>query len=768
MPTTKPRLQRLKMLFVLLAMVTALLVLVGGGAYIMQLDGIVRDKFEGKRWAIPAKVYARPLVLQAGLALSANAVRDELTILNYRQLSGAPSPGTFDQAGEVLYLHTRGFAFSDRREAPQLLRIRFNGDRLIELASTSPAAVGAVRLEPLIIGGIYPSHNEDRVLIRLKEAPPYLVEALLATEDQHFFSHFGISPRGILRAVWVNTTSGSVRQGGSTLTQQLVKNFYLSDERSISRKVNEALMALLLEWHYNKQEILETYLNEVNLGQQGTRSVNGFGLAAQYYFGQPLSELSLPQVALLVGMVKGPSYYNPRRQPARALERRNIVIQNLYETGAISVPVRDEALRKPLGVLEKPTAATNIYPDFLDLVRRQLRESYQQEDLSSQGLKIFTTLDPRMQNAAQAALSTTLARLRQQGKSLTNLQGVMLSADVTNGELRTLVGGTGLFTGYNRATDASRQVGSLLKPAIYLTAIASGQYTWASPIDDSPVEVVSDAGKVWQPQNYDQQSHGTVSLQTALANSYNQATVRLGMSLGLPAVINTLKQLGVKAELKPYPSLLLGALNQTPMEILQLYQVMLSGGVHIPIQSIRSVVDADGKPLQQFSGDRLQVIDSGDAYVLHYGLQHVVRQGTAASAYKQLPSSDILAGKTGTTNDLRDSWFAGSAGATLAVVWLGRDDNQPIGLSGGTGALPVWTDFMVRIKPNAVAPIMPANVTWEWLDARSGRLSAEHCPGTIRVPVTTKSRPQDVSACAAGGVPAFIDKMINGVMGLLR
>lgn len=760
--------QRLKTLSVLVLMVVTLVVVVAGGAYVMHLDGIVREKFEGKRWAIPAKVYARPLALQAGVPVSLNDMREELGILNYRQLAGAPSPGTYDLQGSTLYLHTRGFAFSDRREPAQLLRLRFQGERVAELASTQQAVSGGVRLEPMVIGGIYPSHNEDRVLIQLKEAPPHLVDALLATEDQRFYSHIGISLRGIMRAVWVNATSGSVRQGGSTLTQQLVKNFYLSDERSLRRKANEAIMALLLEWHYDKPEILETYLNEVNLGQQGNRSVNGFGLAAQYYFGLPLSELSLPQVALLVGMVKGPSYYNPRRQPERALERRNIVLDNLYREGLISAPARDAAMQMPLGVVANPTAATNLYPDFLDLVRRQLRDSYQPEDLSSQGLKIFTTLDPRVQNAAEQALDATVLRLRKQGRSLGKLEGVVLAADLATGELRALLGGTGTFTGYNRAIDASRQVGSLLKPAIYLSALASGQYTWASPLDDGPVEIVSDTGKVWQPQNYDQQSHGVVSLQTALASSYNQAAVRLGMTVGLPAVINTLRQLGVTADLKPYPSLLLGALNQTPMDVLQLYQVMLSGGVRAPLQSIREVVDAKGRALQQFAGERKQVIDPADAYLLHYGMQQVLRQGTAASAYQRLPSTMVLAGKTGTTNDMRDSWFAGSAGQLLAVVWLGRDDNRPIGLSGGSGALPVWTDLMVRLQPAAPAPAMPAAVNWEWLDVSTGRLSAETCAGAIRVPVSAKSRPQDMTPCAAGGVPAFIDSMVDGVLNLFR
>ncbi|PQA52101.1 penicillin-binding protein 1B [Amnimonas aquatica] len=766
-PKADSVMQRARTVLVLLSMLAALIVVVAGGAYVMHLDGIVREKFEGKRWAIPARVYARPLVLQAGLPVAPTAVREELALLNYRPVAGAPTPGTYEFQGNTLYLHSRGFAFSDKREQPQLLRLRFSGERIGELASTQPGQGGAVRLEPLAIGGIYPSHNEDRILIQLKEAPPHLVEALLATEDQRFYSHVGISLRGILRAFLVNASAGSVVQGGSTLTQQLVKNFYLTDERSLRRKVNEALMALLLEWHYEKDEILETYLNEVNLGQQGNHSVNGFGLAAQYYFGQPLSELSLPQVALLVGMVKGPSYYNPRRQPARALERRNLVLDNLYREGRISRPERDAAMQLPLGVLERPMAATNLYPDFLDLVRRQLRDSYQAEDLSSQGLKIFTTLDPRAQNAAEAALDSTIARLRKQGRSLDKLEGVVLAADLRNGELRALLGGTGTFTGYNRSIDASRQVGSLLKPAIYLTALSSGQYTWMSPLDDGPVEVVSDAGKVWQPQNYDQQSHGVVPLRTALANSYNQAAVRLGMTVGLPAVINTLRQLGVEGDMKPYPSLLLGALNQTPMDVLQLYQVMLSG-VRAPLQSIREVVDAKGNALQRFDGERRQVIDPADAYVLHYGLQQVMRQGTGASAYQRLPAAMVLAGKTGTTNDLRDSWFAGAAGDLLAVVWLGRDDNKPTGLSGGSGALPVWTDLMVRLQPAAAAPAMPPSVAWEWLDADTGRLSNETCSGGVQVPVSAKGRPQEMTACAAGGVPAFIDSVVDGVMNLFR
>lgn len=755
--------QRIKTSMVLLVMIAGLLVFVVGGAYILSLDRTVRERFEGNRWAIPAKVYARPLVMQSGAALSQAVVLEELKSLHYRRIADAPNPGSYDVRQNILFVHTRGFRFANGAESPQLVRMRFEGDRLVELASTEPRKDGQVRLEPMVIGGIYPSHNEDRILMQLKEAPPYLIESLMATEDQRFYKHMGISLRGILRAAFVNTTSGAVVQGGSTLTQQLVKNFFLTDERSLKRKLNEAVMALLLEWHYDKSDILEAYLNEVNLGQQGNLSVNGFGLASQFYFGQPIGELSLPQVALLVGMVKGPSFYNPRRQPERALARRNVVLDSLYREGVISLPARDAAMKAELGVLKNPQVVGNRHPDFLDLVRRQLREIYQAQDLTDQGLQIFTTLDPRVQKAAEESLTSAVSRLRKQGRS--DLQGAVLAADVQSGDLLALVGGATVFTGYNRAIDATRQVGSLLKPAIYLAAVSSGRYTLGSPIDDSPVEVVSDSGKTWRPQNYDNQSHGVVTLNDALAYSYNQAAVRLGMSVGLPMVVASLRQLGVTTELTPFPSLLLGAADMRPMDVLQLYQTMLSMGTYAPILSIREVVSADGQVLKDFRQERRQVIDPADGYQLHWAMQQVMNNGTGRSAKARLPNH-VLAGKTGTTNDMRDSWFAGAAGNHLAVVWLGRDDNKPIGLSGSAGALPIWTDMMVRMKPPVVRPRQPTAVAWDWVDSTSGKLSKEECANVVYVPLSNKNRPTEMTSCAVGGLPGLFDSFIDGVRGL--
>jgi penicillin-binding protein 1B len=755
--------------FILTTLLILLVLILGGiialGFWLLRLDGVVQEKFEGKRWAIPARVYARPLELYAGAPLSRQDVLDELAILNYRQQSAA-TPGTWQQKGAEFFVHTRGFQYSDGVEKAQVLRLRFNGNSLADVASTVRNERGVVRLEPLAIGGIYPKHKEDRILMQLKEAPVHLVPALLATEDRSFYQHHGVSVRGILRAIWVNVTEGGLRQGGSTLTQQLVKNFYLSDERTLSRKLNEAAMAILLELHYDKNDILETYLNEVNIGQSGQHSVNGFGLASQFYFGQPISELQLHQVALLVGMVQGPSFYNPRRNPERAKTRRNIVIDNLFAEKKITAAERDAAKRRSLGVIAKPTAASTVYPAFLDLVKRQLKSEYKEQDLSSEGLRVFTTLDPRVQNAANAAFSSSLVRLQKTfGKRMNGLQGAVLVSNPENGELLAIVGGRGAFTGYNRALDADRQIGSLIKPAAYLTALESGMYTLVTPLDDGPVQLLSQSGKTWEPKNYDQQDHGMVPLYAALANSYNQATIRLGMTVGVPAVINTLKRLGVEQKLANYPSLLLGAVNMRPIEVLTLYQTLAAGGFRSPPRSIREVVDSKGKSLKRYGLEVQQVFDPTPLYLLNYAMQATMREGTGASAYQRLPADLVMAGKTGTTNDLRDAWFAGYTGNYLAVVWLGHDDNHSTGLSGGSGALPVWVDLMARLHPVSQAPVQPDNVQWHWVDRASGQLSAEQCPEAMYLPFRVDTVPQELVPCAQGGVPALLDRVMDRVKG---
>jgi len=685
------------------------LVLLAGFA--VYLDAVVQEKFSGKRWTIPAKVYARPLELFVGQKLSKEDFLTELDALGYRRESAASGPGAVALAGNQVELHTRGFQFYEGAEPAQRIRVRFSGDYVAGLSQANGAELAVARLEPLLIGGLYPAHNEDRILIQLDQVPPYLVETLLAVEDRDFYKHHGVSLKSIVRALWVNTTSGQVRQGGSTLTQQLVKNFYLSNERSLVRKLNEAMMAVLLELHYDKQEILEAYLNEVFLGQDGNRAVHGFGLASQYFFSQPLAELKLHQVALLVGMVKGPTYYNPRRYPERALARRNLVLDMLAEQGVVSAEVAASAKQQPLGVSQRGSLANSSYPAFLDLVKRQLRQDYREEDLTEEGLRIFTSFDPVLQSKAEAALAQTFKSMAGR-KGIEQVEAAMVVTNPETGEIQAMIGSRQpRFAGFNRALDAVRPIGSLVKPAVYLTALERpSQYTLTSWLVDEPFSVKGQDGQIWRPQNYDRKAHGTIYLYQGLANSYNLSTAKLGLEVG----------------------------------------------VH--------VLTADGQPLKRYPFQVQQRFDPGAIYLVQTAMQRVMSEGTGRSVYNQLPRSLNLAGKTGTSNDSRDSWFAGFSQDLLAVVWMGRDDNGPTPLTGATGALQVWTGFMRRADPLPLNMPMPDNVVMAWVDAATGQGSAAGCPNAVQMPYIRGSEPAPGPAC--GQTPA--DTVMDWVRGWLN
>ncbi len=715
--------------------------------YLVRLDNIIRTKFEGQRWDIPAKVYARPLEIYAQAPVSETNFLEELNLLGYKRADSYTQPGTFVVNGNTLYVHTRGFDFGDSTEPEQVLNIQFAQDSITDVKTTKPTNTGMTRLEPLLIGGIYPQHNEDRVLIKLKNVPKPLIEALVSTEDRNFYHHHGVSIRGTARAIMSNITGGK-RQGGSTLTQQLVKNFFLSPEQTYKRKANEALMALLLEMHYSKDEILEAYLNEVHLGQNGNYSINGYGLASQFYFGLPLRELNIAQQAYLVGLVQGPSLYNPWRNPEGALNRRNTVLHNMLVMGYLTQAQYEQESARPLGVVEKPALGPSRFPDFMDIVRRQLRSEYQESDLTNQGLRIFTTLDPIAQTKAQTAFKQTVDQLSKGNpRTLSNLQGAVLIQRPDNGELVAAIGSTQSFTGFNRTLDAKRQVGSLLKPVIYLNAIDSGRYTWASLIQDTEISIPSD-GKNWTPKNYSGGGHGMVPMVQALEHSYNLAAVRLGQEFGVPAFSNQLRKFGVTSPIPAYPSVFLGAVNMSPMEILGIYSNFASGGFKYPTKAIRSVVDQNGKILDRYSLDVQQTINPSSAYILNYGLQQVMSSGTGQAAYRSLPTNLKLAGKSGTTNDTRDSWFAGFSGNYLTVVWLGRDDNKITGLTGSSGALPVWTNVMKQLRQQPINFKQPDDVQWHWIDVASGNLSAQGCSGAMYIPLMVSHIPNHSTNCA--------------------
>ncbi|MGB2131629.1 MAG: penicillin-binding protein 1B, partial [Marinobacterium sp.] len=601
---------------------------------------------------------------------------------------------------------------------------------------------------PMLIGGIYPKSNEDRDLIKLEEAPPHLAQALVTVEDRAFYDHWGVSAKGIARAMWVNVRAGRFVQGGSTLTQQLIKNFYLTSERTLSRKLLELPMAMLLELHYDKSEILEAYLNEVYLGQSGERAIHGFGLASQYYFARPVQELELHQVALLAGMVKGPSWYDPRRNPERALERRNLVLKMLFEQGQIEQREYDQARQQTLGVVKQRSLHNGAFPGYLDLVKRRLREEYREEDLSTEGLRVFTALDPLVQTNSETALGTGIERLEQRyGKRAKDLEASMVVTDPQTGEVLALIGGRdNRYSGFNRALDALRPIGSLVKPAVYLAALEQG-YTLATPLEDEPLNVKMPDGSVWQPQNFDRRSHGVIPLHRSLALSYNQSTARLGLEVGLDKVIDMLHRLGAERELKAYPSLLLGAQSLSSLELASIYQTIAANGFRMPLRVIRRVTDAEGQELSRYPFTLKQQVQPELVHLLQYGLQEVAREGTARSAYRVLPQNLNIGGKTGTSNDQRDSWFAGFAGDRLAVVWLGRDDNSQLPFTGASGALRVWTEFMRLERPEPFIATRPAGIEYVWVDEATGMRSDRRCEGSRQLPFLAGSAPEAKVDC---------------------
>lgn len=726
-----------------------LLVTVSGAVGIAILDFRVRSEFEGKRWALPAKVYARPLELYSGAQLSIDDLKIELKALGYHFVEQVDAPGEVAFSRSSATLSTRGFQFPEEYEPARQLILEFNGDSLNQMRSADQQPLTLIRLEPALIGGIYPLNNEDRDLIQLEEAPQAFIDALIAIEDRDFYEHFGISPKGIARAMWANLRAGAFVQGGSTLTQQLIKNFYLTADRTLLRKMLEIPMAMILEWHYSKEEILEAYLNEVYLGQSGNRAIHGFGLGAAHYFAQPIQELELHQLALLAGLVKGPSYYDPRRNPERAKARRNLVLSVLHQQGSINDEEYMLASTAELDVVPAGSSMKEAYPAYIDLVKRQLRREYKDEDLGSEGLQIFTSLDPISQHKAETSLVSTIDELtRSYGESMTKLQGSMVVTDPQTGEVLALIGDKNTrYQGFNRALDASRPIGSLVKPAVYLTALEQG-YTLISELDDSPFSLTLPNQQSWTPKNYDGQTHGLVPLHAALTHSYNLSTAQLGMELGVEKVIDTLKRLGVDRPMDAYPSLLLGAQSLSTLEVAAMYQTIAAGGFQIPPRTIRTVTDSAGEPLSSYPFQLQQSIDEKPMFLLQYNLQQVTRSGTARSIYQQLPININSAGKTGTSDQQRDSWFAGFTGNRLAVVWLGLDDNSPMPITGSTGALRAWTRFIAQEPLQSFEPAMPEGIEMLWVDPLSGKLADGLCENALQIPFIAGTQPTETAACA--------------------
>lgn len=720
-------------------------------AYVLQQDELVRSQFEGKRWALPARVFARPLELYEGQSLKADDLHKELQLLNYSFVTHLVGTGQFKRNKNTFHIQTRGFKFADDQEIARRIVIVIKKDKVVKLSNTeSEEPLTLMRLEPVLIGNFYPHHNEDRVLVKLDDVSPLLINGLVAVEDRTFNEHFGVNPKSILRAVIANAKAGRKVQGGSTLTQQLVKNFYLSNEQSYKRKINEAIMALLLEVHYSKQEILEAYMNEIFLGQNKQRAVHGFGLASQYYFNKPIKELHPEQIALLIGVAKGASYYNPRRFPKRATKRRNLVIDIMAREGVLEQKVAAGLKSRPLGVTVSAPPSVSPFPSYLDLVRKQLQRDYNEQDLRSEGLLIFTAMDPVIQIQAEQVLKRRIEKLEKSSRMQKDkLNGAMVVSSVQGSEILAVVGGRDArFAGYNRALSASRQIGSLIKPVVYLAALEDKKYNLGSSIDAGPVTVRLSKTKIWEPKNYSEKIQGMVSFERALVHSINTPTVRIGITLGLDKVINELHMLGLNKEVQPNPSLLLGALQLTPMEVQQIYQTIAAGGTYTPLTAIRSVMDSYGKALKRYPLQVKQVASEESIYLLTHAMNKITKEGTAVYLNRALPAWKNAAGKTGTTNKNVDSWFAGFTGQHVVSVWVGRDDNKPTGFTGSAGALRVWADLIKLIPTKPFKPKRPRQIKFFKINKSTGLLHNPNCGKAEILPFVKGTEPDEVYKCA--------------------
>jgi penicillin-binding protein 1B len=698
--------------------------------WLLYLDRIVTAQFEGRRWTLPAQVYAEPLELYAGQAFGADTLEQELRRLGYSRVDSPKSAGTYRRRGNRIDLVSRRFAFWDATQEAQSLTVTATRSAIDGLQDAEGVEVPIFRLDPLLIGSIFPIHGEDRVVVTPEQVPDLLPTALKVVEDRKFDTHNGVNLSAIIRAAWVNVRAGQIEQGGSTLTQQLVKSYFLDNRRTFGRKIEEAFMAMLLEVHFEKHDLMNAYINEIYLGQDGQRAIHGFGLASQFYFGKPLSELQLHEIATLVAVVRGPSYYDPRRRAERVKTRRDLILKLMGEHKLIEDKAMKAALAKPLGIVSVGTQAGGYYPAFLDLVRRTLRRDYREEDLTEAGLKIFSTLNPFIQSRAESALKQELTRLDKTRKTTRKvpLEGVVVVTAPQNGEVMAMVGGREAgFAGFNRALDAKRSIGSLVKPVIYLAAVESGQFHAASIVEDAPVEVKLATGQTWKPQNISKELYGPVPLVRALAQSLNLATVNLGLQVGLPKVTREFQALGLDREPPQLPSVLLGALDVSPLEVAQLYNAFANGGFSTPLRAVRAVVDAEGKPLKSFALEVTPVADPQAVYQVNRMLVQVMERGSGASSRAYLPPELIVAGKSGTSSDYRDSWFAGFSGSHLAVVWIGYDDNAPTGLTGSSGSLAVWSRFMASIGTTSWSAQLPDGVEEREIDFPTGFAAKAGC-----------------------------------------
>ncbi len=705
--------------------------------YVIYLDGKVTNTFEGQRWEIPVQVFGQIEHFRAGSPINLQQLRKSLDYAGYAKVAKVMRAGEYALGSKRIIIYRHSFDFGFGEEPAEKLTINVENER-VSSVYVDQTAVESIKLEPVFIDRILPQSKEDRVLVALEQVPEKLIDTLLLVEDREFYFHHGVSPVGIMRALMKNISAGRTVQGGSTLTQQLVKNMFLTRDKTITRKINEAFMALILEYRYSKDQLLEAYLNEVYLGQHYANGIYGFGLAAKFYFGQKIQALSVEQMALLIGQVKGPSYYDPWRFPARAKQRRDLILRLMFENDSLSRKEFVAAIESPLSVRGSRRLVKQKYPAYMQKVKAELSRELPPESQQS-GIRVFTGFSLFSQLTAEQTVAEQLTALESSYHEQ-DLQAAMVVTDITSGEVRAIVGGRESgYAGFNRALHAQRPIGSLIKPAVFLAALERyEQYNFASILADEKITLTSDSGKEWQPKNYDGKYRGQVNLIDALVHSLNIPTVNLGMSLGLENVAQAIHLLGYQQDIVARPSLLLGSINMSPWQVNQLYMPMVAQGNYVETHVINKIISARGETLYAFNQPAEARLSANGAYLIDHALQQVTQTGTARSLTWRLKDK-VIGGKTGTTNDQRDSWFVGYDQQHLVTSWLGRDDNKATKLTGSSGALVLFADFMKKQGVVNIQSMPPNSITWQKFEKTSGHAVAENCLDTVELPVVNWS-----------------------------
>jgi penicillin-binding protein 1B len=712
----------------------SLAVFIAMAMYFIYLDSKTTRVFEGNKWQLPAQVYARAMQFYPGQFLSRQEVEFELERLNYSSVNRLSRTGQYVKTADSIKIYRREFEFYDGLEESKIVELRFAGQKVASVKDKFGRRLNNARLEPVQIARIGNDSKQDREFVPLDKFPAMLKDTLLVVEDRNFYEHHGVSVFSILRALYTNIRAGRTVQGGSTLTQQLAKNIYLTRERSLLRKINEAFIALILDYRYSKDQILEAYLNEVYLGQSYNQGVHGMGLASEFYFSKPVDELEYDQIALLVAMVKGPSYYNPRRYKERTMERRDLVLRLMVENKLISTKEYRASLKRSIDIAPMKESLQKSYPGYLELVNRELNKLLPDQQILDAGVRVFTYFDLQKQTAMENSVEKSLPYLEKRPKT-DKLEVAMISVNSDKGGVSALVAGRDVrYSGFNRVLDTKRNIGSLVKPAVYLTALQSPNYNLATLLDDSPLQVTNEEGNVWQPENFDRQYRGAIPLYQAFSNSINIPAVNLGLDIGVEKVANTLKSLGVEGQIDEYPSLLLGALELSSFDVAQLYTTIANDGEYKKLTSISALTDSVGNVLYKHQVSAEPRFDEASVYMTKYAMKRVTKDGTAKRLNLHFPSFQ-LAGKTGTSNDLRDSWFAGFDQNTVTVAWLGRDDNKSTGLTGSVGALEAYIRYLKPLNPQAIADTRPSSIRWAFVNEHTGKQAPPGCGKVIQLPL---------------------------------